>query len=608
MDEIIVGIDLGTTNSLVSYCSSAGPEIITGANGERLVPSVVCIEGDHVTVGREAREHAVERPEATVYSIKRLMGRSYADLTRELGTLPYAIVPGPRQTVRVRINGREYSPEELSAIILGELKKRAEEHFGREIGRAVITVPAYFDDSQRQATRVAGELAGLEVVRIINEPTAAAIAYGLDRKDSSTVAVYDLGGGTFDISILKLSSGVFQVLSTHGETHLGGDDFDRELIELIMGEIRHRFGSKIEFPPNTRQALRNLAEQCKIRLSTDSEVTVELDLGKDKRYRRVITRSEFENLITPWIDRTIQSCAEALSDGRVSADEIDQVIMVGGSTRIGLVQRRVGEFFEKEVYRALNPMEVVALGAGVQGSILAGQKRDVLLLDVVPLSLGIETMGGATSKMILRNSTIPCTAREMFTTFVDGQTTVKINVVQGERELAKDCRTLGELTLGDLPAMPAGIPQIEVNFLVDSNGILHVTARELRSERSVSAQLIPAHGLTREEVRQMYVEAMERAREDLTAHQLIDLRNQVDFDVRATEKSLAKVGAELPEQERREIERSMAEVRRISEGEDVHTIQRALKDFNSKTVRLAELAIKASLQENVEESEEQMAG
>ncbi|HVP10452.1 MAG TPA: Hsp70 family protein [Phycisphaerae bacterium] len=637
--DIIVGIDLGTTFSLVAHADQRGPHVIRDADEEGRLPSVLGFSADgHVTIGWQARRHAVENPEHTVYSIKRLMGLGVEDLKNELPHLAYHVVRGERDTVKVDINGKLLTPQEVSALILAELKSRAERHFGHPIRRAVITVPAYFDDAQRQATRDAGQIAGLEVVRIINEPTAAALAYGFgirqavadkaaaskasgmlsltigDRSKCSSgdepaarsvarggkeaIAVYDLGGGTFDISILRLASGLFEVISTHGDTHLGGDDFDRTIITLVQREVADRFGINIDSPA-TKQALRLFAEQVKIRLSDAQSADIELDLGGGRSYRRTITRGEFEAMITPLLERTIDASRRALADAKMQPQDVARVVMVGGSTRIPLVRKRVEEVFGTKPYTALNPDEVVALGAAVQGQILAGQRSDMLLLDVTPLSLGIETMGGAVGKLIMRNTRIPCQATEQFTTFVDGQTSVKINVLQGERELAKDCRSLATFDLRGIPPMPAGIPKIAVQFLIDANGILNVNASEQRSGTEASIQVIPSHGLTRDEVKKIELESIKFAREDMTAHRFVDLRNQVEFDIVRTEQTLAKHGRLLPAEERAALEEAMRKLREFAAStDDAEKLYVELNHFGKMTETLANLAITEALRED----------
>lgn len=606
--ETIIGIDLGTTNSLVAFADERGPRVIyTARDGTRdngMVPSVVAIDptSGAIDVGASARTHAIERPEVTVYSIKRLMGRGFEDVQDEVGRLPYRVVRRPgsegRDLAAVQIGSRTYSPPEISAFVLREIKERAEAHFERPIRKAIITVPAYFDDAQRQATRDAGRIAGLEVVRIINEPTAAALAYGLDRNDESTIAVYDLGGGTFDISILRLSGGTFEVLSTHGDTHLGGDDFDWEIIHLVQQEVRKRYGEHLQFPPSTLQGLRNLAEAVKIRLSSEEQVSFEIDLGEGRSFQMQLTREQLEKMVAPYVQRTLDSCEQALRDAKIDARQIDQVVLVGGSTRMPYVRRRLAETFGKEPYSALNPDEVVALGAAVQAAVISGAKREVLLLDVVPLSLGIETLGGAVAKLILRNTRVPCQATEMFTTFIDGQTSILLTVLQGERELAKDCRKLGQFELRGIPPMQAGLPKVQVTFLIDQNGILHVSAREQRSGKEASIQVIPAHGLTRDEVRQMEKDAYAHAREDMLVHRLIDVRNQVTFDTTKTEQALAQAGSRLDPELRRKITEAMASLRKMAETTtDAEALNQALQDFDRLTIPLAEHAVAEALRE-----------
>ncbi|MCL2701338.1 MAG: Hsp70 family protein [Phycisphaerae bacterium] len=607
--DVILGIDLGTTNSLAAYMTAGGPVMVRDGGGSGLVPSVIAFAPDGgVTVGSLARAQAVANPLATVYSVKRLMGKGIDDVREDMKFLPYGVQAGTNDTVTVDVNGRRLSPQELSAIILREVKARAEAALGQAITQAVVTVPAYFDDAQRQATRDAGRIAGLEVKRIVNEPTAAALAYGLDRTEDATIAVYDFGGGTFDISILRVSGGVFQVLSTDGDTRLGGDDLDMELIDLITGEIVAQFfpGQKAEhlatlpaslpsaervaeelafvrsfFPPATRQALRNFAENTKIRLSAEPTATVQIDLGGGRHYSRTITREEFARLARRWVDHTIDHCRAALREAGLSARQIDQVVMVGGSTRVPAVHAAVREFFQREPYTAIDPDEVVALGAAVQAGILMGLRRDTLLLDVVPLSLGIETLGGAMGKLIMRNSTVPCQASETFSTHLDGQTAVEIHVLQGERELARDCRSLGRFQLRGIAPMPAGMPRIAVTFLIDANGILNVSARELRSGKQAAVQITPSHGLAKEDVDRMVKASYQHAREDLQEHRLIDLRNEATRVLTAIDKAVASVGGVLTPEQRQQLAAAVADLRATMEGQDPEALYEAMTAANA---------------------------
>ncbi len=601
-NERIVGIDLGTTNSLVAYMEGDRPVVIPGEDGLNLVPSVVALdEKDQIVVGSAARKYLIETPERAVYSVKRLMGRDVDDVRDELKLFPFRLADdlAPGEVLRIRLGDKTFTPPEISAFILRQLKRNAERYFAAPVTKAVVTVPAYFNDAQRQATKDAGRIAGLEVLRLVNEPTAASLAYGLDKKNAETVAVYDLGGGTFDISILKLHEGIFEVIATNGDTHLGGDDIDNLLITIALHDIQGDLAIDVRRNAEIVQAIRKAVIEAKIALSSDDKTALDVALPGGKRYQREITRTQFEQLIQPVIDRTVAPVRQAMKDAGLTNKQINEAVLVGGSTRIPRVRQLVEEMFERTPHSDLNPDEVVALGAAIQAHILAGGSeatKEMLLLDVTPLSLGIESLGGGVVKIIHRNSTIPASATEHFTTGVEGQTNVAVHVLQGERELASDCRSLARFDLKGIPPMPAGLPRIEVKFLIDANGILHVSARELRSGKESEIQVQPSYGLTDEQVENMILDSFDNAEEDFRRRQVIEARNEAETMLAALEKGRKSPAWEqLTSQERTNVGKLETALRAVVNEDDYQAIRTAIDALNQGTMHLAELMMESAV-------------
>ncbi len=603
----IVGIDLGTTNSLVAYvdAKTGEPNCIPGPLGSTLCPSVVSLDADgSIIVGEPARRRLLTQPERTIYSVKRLMGRGPADVQSELKLFPFRIDPASKNVIRVQLGDKIFTPPEISSFILRELKNWAESYFGESVDRAVVTVPAYFNDAQRQATKDAGKLAGLEVLRLVNEPTAAALAYGLHEKQRGTVAVYDLGGGTFDISVLKLIStgegDIFQVLSTNGDTHLGGDDIDNLLQAFVHEQILQH--DQIDFSPHGElaQELRKELIAVKHRLSEADKVTLRFPLPNGKVFEHEFTRGALEALIRPVVDRTMAPVRQALADAQLGPKQIEEVVLVGGTTRTPLIRRTVQEYFDRKPHTELNPDEVVALGAAVQANILDRGVQNMLLLDVTPLSLGIETYGGAVAKIIPRNSTIPASAQELYTTGVDNQTGIDIHVLQGERELAKDCRSLARFMLR-IPPAPAGLPRVEVKFLIDANGILQVAAKDVRTGEEHSIEVQPSYGLNDADIERMLEESIEYAEQDFAERQLIEARTESESILTATSKALANQrAASMSDTERANVEQNVSALLEAVKGTDYKLIRKKIDELNHATEHLAEILMNTAVQTALE--------
>jgi len=604
----IIGIDLGTTNSVVAVMEGGEPVVITNPEGSRLTPSVVAFTktGERL-VGQVAKRQAVTNPENTIFSIKRFMGRRFTEVTEEMKMVPYTVVSAPNGDVRVKSGGKEYAPPEISGMILQKLKQAAEQYLGQPVTKAVITVPAYFNDAQRQATKEAGKIAGLEVMRIVNEPTAAALAYGLDKKKDETIAVYDFGGGTFDISILEVGEGVVEVKATNGDTHLGGDNLDQRVIEWIVAEFKKSDGIDLSKDRMALQRLKEAAEKAKMELSTVMETDINLpfitaDQSGPKHLQQKLTRAKFEQLVEDLLQRTVGPTRQALTDAGVDPKQIDEVVLVGGSTRIPRVQQIVKELFSKEPHRGVNPDEVVAVGAGIQAGVLAGEVKDLLLLDVTPLSLGIETLGGVMTTLITRNTTIPTRKSETFSTAADSQTSVEVHVLQGERPLARDNRTLGRFQLVGIPPAPRGVPQIEVTFDIDANGMVNVSAKDLGTGKEQKITITASSGLSKDEVDRMMKDAESHAEEDKNRREEIETRNRADQAVYAAEKMVQEMGDKLPSDDKAAVESAIEALKSAVSSGDSAAMTRAMEQLTQAQHKAAEALYKSAGAQGAQDS------